>query len=258
MKMNNWLLKLFFITCMTLSSIAWTQAPIPPTPTSSIYVQDYANVLTPENSELINSIGSQLAANTKAQVVVVTIKTLQNTPIETLSLGILRKWGIGDKKLNNGVLMLVAVNDRKMRLEVGYGLEGALPDAKAGRIQDEYILPYFKQGDYNKGILMGFLAITQEVAKEYKYDLKTTVQPERVQNSPKGTSNQVPLPWWMQLLIVIIIVVLLIIDWVYFNGMFTLLLISMFRGGRGGGRGGSSGGGFGGGSGGGGGSSRSW
>ena len=245
---------------MMLCSFAWAQAPIPPTPTSSIYVQDYAGVISPENIELINSIGSQLAANTKAQVVVVTVKTLQDTPIETLSLGILRKWGIGDKKLNNGVLLLVAVNDRKMRVEVGYGLEGALPDAKAGRIQDEYILPYFKQGDYNKGIFMGFLVIAQEVAKEYKYNLQTNIQPERVQNARRSPSNQVPIPWWMQLLIVVIIAVLLIIDWVYFNGMFTMIIISILRSGRGGGRGGSSGSGgsFGGGSGGGGGSSRSW
>jgi uncharacterized protein len=79
----------------------------------------------------------------------------------------LRQWKIGDKALNNGVLLLVAVGDRQSRIEVGYGLEGALNDAKVGQIQDEYFIPYFERGDYEQGIWDGYKAVMRVVYAEY-------------------------------------------------------------------------------------------
>src|SRR5699024_7310000 len=79
----------------------------------------------------------------------------------------LREWGIGNREKNNGVLILLAVEDRKSRIEVGYGLEGALPDSKTGWIQDEYMLPYFSEDDYSTGILEGYKAILLEIYNEY-------------------------------------------------------------------------------------------
>lgn len=253
--MKKWLACLVLGLYVICGGTIWAQPQIPPKPTTSIYVQDYAGVLSNDTKTRINNLSTQLAAKTKAQVVVVTIPALGETPAADYSLGVMREWGVGDKTLNNGVVLFVAVNDRKSRIEVGYGLEGALPDAKTGRIQDEYMIPYFQQGDYDKGILNGYRALVNEVAKEYKLEMKSEAKP--VPNTT-ASSNSVwdEIPWWLQILIVVGLLVLVFIDWMFFGGTITSLLLSILsRGGRGGG---SGGGGFGGGSGGGGGSDRKW
>lgn len=247
-----WLVLGFYMFCVSMAAAA---PQIPPPPTTSIYVQDYAGVLSAETETRINNLGTQLAAKTKAQIVVVILPSLEGTPSEEYALGMLRQWGIGDKTLNNGVLLLVAVNDRQSRIEVGYGLEGALPDAKTGRIQDDYMLPYFQQGDYEKGILNGYLATVGEVAKEYKLEFKSDAKPAPKPQAAVSESWWDQAPWWLQIVIVIGLGLLFILDWMFFGGTITYLLLSLISRGRGGG---SGGGGFGGGSGGGGGSSRRW
>jgi uncharacterized protein len=249
-KRITWLLVVWFVI---LAAGAWAQPQIPPAPTQSIYVQDYAGVLDSEAKNKINNLGSKLAAKTKAQMVVVTVKSLEGVPIETYALQILRQWGIGDKQLNNGVLVFVAVNDRQSRIEVGYGLEGALNDAKTGAIQDSYMIPYFTTGDYNRGIWNGYQALVSIVAKEYNQDISTDAKPAKA-HSASHQSLLDTLPWWAQLGLAAGIFALFIIDWLFLGGSITYLILSLlrFRGG------GSGGGGFGGGSGGGGGSSRKW
>ncbi len=244
---------LVLVGYVLLAAIAWAQPQIPPAPTQSIYVQDYAGVIDSETKSKINSLGSKLAAKTKAQIVVVTVKSLEGVPVETYALEILRKWGIGDKQLNNGVLLLIAVNDRQSRIEVGYGLEGALNDAKTGAIQDSYMIPYFTANDYNKGIWNGYQALVSIAAKEYNQDINTDAKPAKA-HSANNQSWYDSLPWWAQLALVAGVLALFIIDWLFLGGSITYLILSLlrFRGG------GSGGGGFGGGSGGGGGSSRKW
>ncbi len=248
-----WLL-LFVVALWPGAGRAELQVPL--RPTSSIYVQDYAGVLSDEGKTRIRSLGAKLAGQTKAQVIVVTLPTLDGANPDEFGLAVLRQWGVGDKKLNNGVVMLVAVNDRVSRIEVGYGLEGALPDGKTGRIQDEQMLPFFKQGKYEAGIVNGYQALTAEVAKEYKVDLQTG---ERRQNQQVVQSADWfdEMPLWMQILLALAVIGLLLIDWIFLGGNITLLLINLISIGRRGG-GGGGGGGFGGGSGGGGGSSRNW
>lgn len=245
-----WLLLLAFM----LVSVPLAAAPALPNPSREhFYVLDKANVLSAAAEKKIQVTSSQLAGRTKAQVVVVTIPSLEETPIEEYALELLRNWGIGDKQLNNGVLILISTGDRRSRIEVGYGLEGALPDAKTGRIQDEYMVPYFKNNDFERGILGGYTAIVNEVAAEYKVTLPTdTVKTRRTDRDPfEG------LPWWSKILLGLVVIGIIIIDMIFFGGTLTWLLLSLlFRGGRGGGSGG--GGSGGGGSGGGGGSSRDW
>lgn len=243
-----------FVAYLFIAAVAWAQPQVPPAPTNSIYIQDYAGVVSPETKSRINSLGSQLAAKTKAQIVVVTTKTLEGAALEEYSLEVLRQWGIGDKTLNNGVLILVAVNDKQSRIEVGYGLEGALPDAKTGRIQDNYMIPYFQKGEYDKGILNGYLTVATEVAKEYKLELRTDAKPVQQTQAASQGGGWDTLPWWAKIGIAVGIILLLMMDWLFFGGAITYMLLSVLsrRGGGGGG------GGFGGGSGGGGGSSRKW
>lgn len=253
--MRKWLLGIGIILYALCGALAWAQPQIPPRPTSQIYVQDYANVLQPETKQRLQSLGSKLAARTKAQVVVVTVPSLNGAAPEEYGLALLREWGIGDQKLNNGVLLLVAVSDRSSRIEVGYGLEGALPDSKTGRLQDEYMLPYFKQGEYDAGIWNGYLALTQEVAREYQVDLGEPSKPKAIKPAPPDNNWYDALPWWARWALAAGVAGLLLFDWLVLGGAITWALLSIVSSGR---RGGGGGSGYGGGSGGGGGSSRNW
>jgi len=142
-------------------------------PTSNFYVNDYANLLSSETENYIMSVNQSLHSQTKAQVVVVTVKNLEGNSLEDYATDLFRRFGIGDSKLNNGVLMLIALEERQSRIEVGYGLEGILNDAKTGRIQDTYMIPYLKQNNWDDGIKNGFSAIVNEIEKEYNISVGT-------------------------------------------------------------------------------------
>lgn len=247
-----------------------------PSPTEEFYVNDLAGVLDKQTKEYILEQSIRLNDLSDAQVVVVTIDSTGDIPLEEYSLDILREWGIGHRDKNNGVLILIAVEDRKSRIEVGYGLEGALPDSKTGWIQDDYMLPYFSAGDYSTGILEGYKAILLEIYNEYNLDTDGLGQlrphiPDSFAQTPETESTD------DGMFLVLFLIGFLLFDSFFLRGRILRLLFYMLFGGRrggprggnwgGGSRGGggwsggsSSGGGSrgGGGSGGGGGSSRSW
>lgn len=234
-----------------------------PEPTEYKYVNDYANILDSGTEQNIISVGQELYTKTKAEVVVVTIDNLpEGYDRQRYANELFREWGIGDKKLNNGILLLVAYKDRKLQIEVGYGLEGAVPDAIANRIVDETIIPRFKNDDYNSGVLRGYYELCNQVADEYDVTLSGQQINVRHSNQDEKRSN---LP--------IIIAVLLFLGfdgiflrWRMVRFIFYIMASSRPRrggGGRGGfgGFGGGSGGGlggFGGGSSGGGGAGGDW
>ena len=139
-------------------------------PTYEFYVNDYANILSEETEKYIVDNSAKLDDATGAQIVVVTVPNLGGESLETYSTDLFRHFGIGDKDKNNGLLILVALEERKCRVEVGYGLEGVLPDAKTGRFQDEYMIPYFKNNNFDEGILNGYKAFYKEIAQEFKYE----------------------------------------------------------------------------------------
>ncbi|MFH1961992.1 MAG: TPM domain-containing protein [bacterium] len=137
------------------------------------YVNDFAHII-PENCQLkLNQIITELHQKAQgAEVAVVTVQSIEPLEVDEYALKLFEKWGIGKKGADNGVLFLIAVNERKLRIEVGYGLEGALPDGKCGAIRDRFVLPYFKQGDFGNGIYSGTLAIVQTIAKEYQVEIE--------------------------------------------------------------------------------------
>jgi len=101
------------------------------------FVNDYANVLSASEERQLVSMISEVRQKTGAEIAVVTIQSLEGNEIDDFSNRLFEKWGIGQKGKDNGLLFLAAMKDRKMRIEVGYGLEGAIPDAQAGRIRRE-------------------------------------------------------------------------------------------------------------------------
>jgi uncharacterized protein len=142
------------------------------------YVSDFAGIIDKEIEEKLNNVLTELEEKTTAEVAVVTIKSLEGETIENFAVKLFEKWGIGKKGKNNGVLFLTSLNDRKTRIEVGYGLEGILPDGKCGEILDKYVIPYFKQGDYSKGVMLGTLEIASIIAKDAHVELTGIKIPE--------------------------------------------------------------------------------
>lgn len=191
-------------------------AGIPPKPARDIYVVDEAGVLSSRTKQIILAYSSALAKRTKTQVVVLTVPTLDGESIEDYGLSVLREWGIGDKKENNGVLLLVATKDRKSRIEVGYGLEGVLPDGLTGRIQDQYMLPSFRKGNYDEGILNGYSAVLQTVAKGYGLSVKDL--PVEGTSQPQPQEQSEGLPFLTRLILFGGIVLLFLVDRLLFGG----------------------------------------
>jgi len=134
-------------------------------PTHNFYVNDYANILSEETEQYIINKSIQLNNIDGTQIVVVTVPNLEGIALETYATQLFRNFGIGDKEKNNGLLLLLALEERLFRVEVGYGLEGILPDGKTGRFQDEYIIPYLKNNNWNEGIKNGYDAFYSEIVK---------------------------------------------------------------------------------------------
>ena len=139
------------------------------------FISDNANILTENTEHNLNNILYELKDKTKAEVAVVTLNSLNGRSVEETALQIFRKYKFGDKKLNNGALFLIAPNERKLRFEIGYGLEGAITDSHAGMILDNYVIPKFKKNDYEKGIIDGTIVLANDISKYYHNNLSVQI-----------------------------------------------------------------------------------
>jgi len=136
-------------------------------PSPATLVTDLAGVLTPEQKQALENKLVAIDDSSSNQIAVVIIPSLDGYPKEEYATKLFRDWGIGGKK-NNGILLLIAINDREIRIEVGYGLEGAIPDITAINIIDNYIKPAFKAGNYYEGIDQATDNIAKAAVGEYK------------------------------------------------------------------------------------------
>lgn len=132
------------------------------------YVTDGAGLLSAHSRQRLEEELRAFEERTTNQIVVATFPSLEGESLEDFSISLAEKWKVGDRDRDNGVIFLVFKEDRRMRLEVGYGLEGALPDALAGRILEEVVAPRFRSGDYDAGILQGVAAVLRAVEGEYQ------------------------------------------------------------------------------------------
>lgn len=213
------------------------------------YVSDFANVMNPADRAATEKLLTELEQKTGAQVAVVTLKSLEGGQIGDFSNRLFARWGIGQKGKNNGVLLLCAIEEgrgNRLRIEVGYGLEGLIPDAVAGRILDTFVVPGWSQGQYGSAVANGAAAIVQRIAGDRGVALSG--MPEHVQRAPQEQK----LSWIHIVFILLFIVVVIRHPWIL------LFMLSGGGGGShsGGGFGGGGFGGFGGGMSGGGGASR--
>jgi uncharacterized protein len=149
-------------------------------------VNDYANLLSPQTEQALESALAQLEQQDSTQIVVLTIPSLQGAGLEDYTLAVAEAWKIGQKKQDNGALFLVAKNDRKMRIEVGYGLEGRLTDLLTGRILDLEVRPLFRDGRFEEGIVAGTTSLIKAVKGEYKASPRSARQGTRRTRSSRG------------------------------------------------------------------------
>jgi uncharacterized protein len=131
------------------------------------HVVDLAGIIDANMEDGLNRYLLELEQKTTAQMVVLTVKELEGEDIFDASLSIAHdKWKLGQKGKDNGVLLMISLNDRKYWTQVGYGLEGVLPDSLTGSIGRQYLVPYFKKGDYSTGITAAAIAMINEIAAE--------------------------------------------------------------------------------------------
>ena len=154
---------------LSVSAFAAKNTPYPP-PTQSFFVNDFADCINESDEQKMQSMAEELYKKTGAQVVCVTVNSLDGKEVRDYALGLGREWGIGSKN-NDGVLLLLSVEERQIDIEVGYGLEGALPDGKTGRILDNYAIPYLKSDDFSMGLREAFSALIGETATEYGVEI---------------------------------------------------------------------------------------
>jgi uncharacterized protein len=153
------------VSAVLAAALARAAAPLPPRPTK--YATDKANAFDAKRLGALNEKLAAFERETSNQVLVYVDRRLPaGTTLEEMGNGAMRAWGVGQAGKSNGVVLFVFVDDRKMRIEVGYGLEGALPDAAAHRITDGVIKPFFKKGDYAGGVEAGAEAILAAVRTE--------------------------------------------------------------------------------------------
>jgi len=134
-------------------------------PQNNVRTYDVAGILRPDQKNAIEGILQGMEQQTGAQGAVVVVDSLEGGQIDDFANKLFRKWGIGQKDKNNGILLLVALKDRKARIEVGYGLEPILPDALAGRILDEQLFPAFRAGNYANGLTQTARRIAEIVTR---------------------------------------------------------------------------------------------
>lgn len=142
-----------------------------PEPTDDFFVNDFADVIDDDVETELQAIGASLYKQTTAQVVVVTVDSLDGYDVSEYALELGREWGVGSSETNNGVVLLMSVNDREVTIQVGYGLEGCLPDGKTGRILDTYAIPYLSEDDFSTGLYEAYKAIVSVVCEEYGIEL---------------------------------------------------------------------------------------
>ena len=131
-------------------------------------VNDFADMLTPEQEHALENKLVAYNDSTSSQIAVVTVESLEGYEDEEYALALGREWGVGGKDFNNGIVILIAEKDRKSRIEVGYGLEGAIPDITAKTIIEDDLTPNFREGNYYRGLDRATDNLIRAAAGEYK------------------------------------------------------------------------------------------
>ena len=216
------------------------------------HVNDFAKVMDPGTARKLEAILGEINSKLGPQIAVVTVSDMGGLDEGTYAVELMKDWGIGSKERNDGILLLVAIGERRLKIEVGYGLEHLFTDARSGQILDSYVVPHAKAGDWGSAITSGALAIASVIAESEGRSLDEIVTGYQAAPVRQGTRRNKSLSLLQLIFFVVIFTVLMSTR--FGRAMLLGMLLSGMLGGRrsGGGYGGGFSGGFGGGGGGGG------
>ncbi len=187
------------------------------------WVNDFANVIDQGNAAKLNSLIEEVEQKTTTEIAVVTINSIAPYDEKEYARLLFDNWKPGKKGKDNGVLVFLAVKERRWRIETGYGVEGILPDGLCGEIGRNYMVPYFKEGNYGEGLYQGVRAIANIIAKDARVTLATLgnfeeISPENQSSSttcPQGHTRAIPykrgVPDGLATVIIFIVIVLFIV-----------------------------------------------
>jgi uncharacterized protein len=218
------------VLLITLASPMMNQAD-DPFPEPKGLVNDFANVISAQYEQKLTQVTGELLKKTEIPVVVVTVPDIGGEDYNEYANRLYEAWGIGKKGDDRGVLVFVTLKERKMRIEVGYGLEGLIPDGLAGEIRDKYMIPYLRQNRFGEGILNGTMAITGIIAKDAQVSLTGQRRVQRPSRRRSLLSGLFPI-------IIFFLLLFAMGRGRGRGGLLPLLLLMSMGGGRGYGRGG--------------------
>jgi uncharacterized protein len=193
------------LVALLLAGAAVARAADPPIPKPDGFVTDRAGVIGPEVGARITQLAEALRAKTGAELAVLTVRSTLPLDDFTYAMRVADAWGVGKGGEDTGVLLLVATDDRKIRVLTGYGLEGILPDGLVGAIQDDEMLPSFREGRLDEGIWRGVAAIAGRIATARGVSLDGLPPPRQRLPQPE----RVPLPGWAFVLFILLVCVAL-------------------------------------------------
>jgi uncharacterized protein len=192
-QMHVFLRILIFPLILLIGGSAFAQRAVPPQ--GGVWVHDEANVLSPGTIAQLEQLLKAERDSTSNQIAILIVPSLEGEDIDGFGIRVGDAWKAGDKKKDNGVIFIVSIQDRKMRIEVGQGLEGVLTDALSSRINRNEVAPNFRVGNYDAGIMAGTVAIIQAIKGTYVNE----TPPQRGRRSGRS-------PWTSLIVIIIIII----------------------------------------------------
>jgi uncharacterized protein len=204
-------------------------------------INDFAGIISAPYKEKMGFLAREVLNKTGVTLTVVTFKDIGGADIDEFTNKLYEKWGVGKRGEDKGVMILLALEERKLRIEVGYGLEGIIPDGLAGQIRDKAMIPYLKKGEYGPGLLNGLYATASIIARDKGIKLTGLPPTTKRVSSKRGSFSYGIIPFVFLLFIFFFLLRSRHI------GIGPLFLLMLLGGGRGGFGGGSSFGGFGGG-----------
>jgi uncharacterized protein len=184
---------------------AWSQASsesVAPIPPPVGFVNDRAGILTEGTRARLEGFLDQLKRKTTAEFAVLTVRTTAPETPSDYKVRVFESWGIGKSGEDNGLLLLIAVEEREARFETGYGLEGTLPDGLQSRIVRRSMIPHFRAGDWDQGVIAGVIEIARHIAAEKNVTLEWDGRPLRYETRARGG-----LPAWVIVLIVVLFLI---------------------------------------------------
>lgn len=244
------LARLILLALLLCPAALWADA-VPAAPTD--HVTDLAGLLEPQDKASLNAYLQQLEQKTTSQFLLLTVQSTEGMEIRQFALQTAERWKLGQKGKDNGVLLVVALKERQIRFEVGYGLEEILPDSYLGSLSRGTVALKFKEGNYAGGLFEGIDAVGQRIASA----ANTTIESPHATAAPRGSgARRAPTraDKISNIIILAIILIPLLILFIKNPKLFILLMLTQGSYGRhggfggGGSFGGGSGGGFGGGS----------